>query len=101
MSGRMANKTAFEQSRPLLLTSFTNKMGSIGLSLIAILLVEKGATTAQGSFVLACLKAMIVTGTLVGGALSDRVGPRTLVLGAFLLSAIGLAGLPFGGTLAL
>jgi MFS family permease len=100
MFERMATKSAFEQSRPLLLTSFTNKMGSIGLSLIAILLVDKGVTTAQGSFVLAALKAMIVTGTLVGGALSDRVGPRTLVLAAFLLSAVGLGGLPFGGTVA-
>lgn len=86
---------AFRQSRPVLLTAFANKVGSIGLSLVPILLVSKGVTTAQGSLVLSALKATILAGTLAGGALSDRLSSRALVLAALLLSACGLGLLPF------
>jgi MFS family permease len=86
---------AFRQSRPVLLTTFTNKVGSIGLSLIPILLVSRGVSTAQGALVLSTLKATIIVGTLAGGALSDRFSSRTLALAAMLMSAIGLGLLPF------
>lgn len=94
-SASFFSSEAFRQSRPILLTVFTNKVGSIGLSLIAILLVNKGVTTAQGTLVLSALKAMILAGTLIGGALSDRFGARGLVLAAFALSAAALGFLPF------
>lgn len=90
---------AFRQSRPVLLTAFTNKVGSIGLSLIAILLVNRGVTTGQGAFVLTALKTVMLAGTLAGGALSDRIDSRTLVLAALLLSASGLGFLPFQSSL--
>ncbi len=74
-------------------------MGSIGLSLIPILLVKKGVSTAQGALVLSTLKATIIVGTLVGGALSDRFSSRTLTLAALLMSAAGLGFLPFQTTI--
>lgn len=86
---------AFQQSRPVLLTTFTNKVASIGLSLVTILLVKRGVTTAEGSLVLSVMKATLLAGTLIGGALSDRVSSRSLVLGALLLSAVGMGLLPF------
>lgn len=86
---------AFRQSRPVLLTTFTNKVGSIGLSLVPILLVKRGVSTGQGALVLSALKATIIVGTLAGGALSDRFGSRGLTLTALLLSAVGLGFLPF------
>ena len=89
---------AFRQSRPVLLTTFTNKVGSIGLSLIPILLVKRGVSTAQGALVLSTLKATIVVGTLAGGAFSDRFSSRTLTLAALLMSAAGLGFLPFQTT---
>jgi MFS family permease len=92
---------AFRQSRPVLLTTFTNKVGSIGMSLIPILLVERGVSTAQGALVLSTLKATIIVGTLTGGALSDRFSSRTMTLAALLLSASGLGFLPFQHTIAL
>jgi MFS family permease len=85
----------FRQSRPVLLTTFTNKVGSIGLSLITILLVKRGVSTGQGTFALTTLKGTMLIGTLAGGALSDRFGARTLVLTALLMSASGLGFLPF------
>ena len=92
---------SLRQSRPVLLISFTNKVGAIGLSLITILLVGRGVSTGEGTFVLTALKATMLVGTLAGGALSDRLGARTLVLAALLMSAAGLGGLPFQGALAL
>jgi MFS family permease len=91
----------FRQSRPILLTTFTNKVGSIGLSLVPILLVKKGVSTAEGALVLSTLKLVILAGTLAGGALSDRWSSRTLVLAALLMSAFGLGLLPFQSTLLL
>lgn len=90
---------AYRQSRPVLLTTFTNKVGSIGLSLVSILLVKRGVSTLEGSTVLFGLKAAMLAGTLAGGALSDRFGSRTLALAALLLYAFGLGGLPFQGAL--
>ena len=92
---------AFRQSRPVLLTTFTNKVGSIGLSLIPILLVKRGVSTAQGTLVLSTLKATIIVGTLAGGALSDRFSSRSLTLAALLMSAAGLGFLPFQTTILL
>lgn len=95
------DSAAFRQTRPVLLTTFTNKVGSIGLSLVPILLVKRGVSTVEGVAVLAILKAMILAGTLIGGALSDRLSSRALVLAALLMSAFGLGLLPFQRTLLL
>ncbi len=95
MRGVLPSSPAFRQSRPVLLTTFTNKVGSIGLSLIAILLVNRGVSTGEGTFVLSVLKGTMLAGTLAGGALTDRFSSRTLVLSALLLSATGLGFLPF------
>src|SRR5271155_4451666 len=99
MSKSFFDAAAFRQSRPVLLTTFTNKVGSIGLSLITILLVKRGVSTGRGSFVLSTLKTTMLAGTLVGGTLTDRFSSRTLVLAALLLSATGLGFLPFQSSL--
>jgi MFS family permease len=99
MSKSFFDASAFRQSRPVLLTTFTNKVGSIGLSLIPILLVKKGVSTAQGTLVLSTLKATIIIGTLAGGALTDRFSSRTLALAALVMSAAGLGFLPFQRTI--
>jgi MFS family permease len=77
------------------MTTFTNKVGSIGLSLITILLVKRGVSTGEGTLVLSVLKGTMLAGTLAGGALTDRFSSRTLVLAALLISAAGLGLLPF------
>ena len=95
----LARSPALRQSRGVLLTTFTNKVGSIGLSLVAILLVRRGASTAQGSAVLATMKTTSVAATLAGGALSDRLDARTLALAALLMSAAGLGIMPFAAAI--
>lgn len=95
---RYLSSPAFKQSRPVLLTTFVNKVASIGLSLVSILLVRRGVSTAEGSLVLSTMKGTLLVGTLIGGALSDRLSPRALVLAALLLSATGVGLLPFAAS---
>jgi MFS family permease len=76
-------------------------VGSIGLSLIPILLVKRNVSTAEGALVLSTLKATILIGTLAGGALSDRFSSRGLTLAALLMSAVGLGFLPFQASILL
>jgi MFS family permease len=86
--------TAFHQSRPILITSLVNKSGSIGLSLLPMLLVEGRYSTAQSSLAMSLVKASIIAATLGAGALADAVGLRKTVLAAFALAALGLGLLP-------
>jgi len=74
-------------------------VGSIGLSLVSILLVHRGVSTGQGTLVLGTLKATIIVGTLASGALTDRFSSRTLTLAGLLMSAAGLGFLPFQKTI--
>lgn len=80
---------------PLLLTSFINKSGTIGLYLLPMLLIEKNLSIAESSLILGLVKASLFIGHFIGGVSSDRLGLRFTVNSSFLISAIGLAGLPF------
>lgn len=93
--------SVLRRALPLLATTFVNKVGSIGLSLLPMLLVERNAGTAESSLVLGSVKAAGLVSVLVGGALSDRLGARAVVLLSFALQGIGLGLLPFAPTLAL
>lgn len=95
----LKNDPVFQESKPIVLTSFVNKVGSIGLSLIPILLVSKKASPKDASFLLGTLKVTLILATLLSGLLIDRIGKKNTVLLAFLLSSIGLGLLPFFSSL--
>lgn len=59
-----------------------------------MLLVEKGLSASQGSFVLGSVKISALIGTYFGGFSSDRWGLRTTILLSFFLTAIGFSLLP-------
>jgi hypothetical protein len=86
--------TAFRQSLPVLITSLVNKSGSIGLSLLPMLLVEAHVSTARSSLAMLLVKGTTVGATLVSGGAADWLGLRFTVLAAFLAAAAGLALLP-------
>jgi MFS family permease len=91
--------STFRQSFPLLATTFINRCGTIGLSLLPMLLVAKNVPDAGASTVLVAVKVALLAGTYLGGWASDRVGMKRSVLLSFLLSGIGLAFLPFADSL--
>lgn len=84
---------------PLLASAFINKCGSIGLSLLPMLLVERVASTGDAAAVMGTVKAAGLVGMLLGGMLSDRVGARAVVLLSFALQGVGLGLLPSAPTL--
>jgi MFS family permease len=88
--------STLRQSSPLLITTFINRCGTIGLSLLPMLLVQNKFSDATSSTVMTLVKVALLVGTYLGGWAADRMGMKASVLLSFLLSGIGLAFLPFG-----
>jgi len=89
----------FRRSLPLLATSFVNRCGTIGLSLLPILLVERHVPAAQAALVMSVVQAAGTAGVLGGGLLADRAGASRAVLASFLLQGVGLGLLPLAPAL--
>jgi MFS family permease len=90
--------SALRRSLPLLVTTFINRCGTIGLSLLPMLLVEKGFSSGSSAAVMTGVKTGLLVGTYLGGVLSDRVGMKWSLVASFFLSGVGLGFLPFGST---
>src|SRR5688500_12282731 len=86
--------SVFLKARSLYLTSFANKCLNIGLVLIPMLLVEQELSTTTSSWVMGLVKTAAVTGSILGGWFSDRIGLKQTLVLAFFLSALGLFALP-------
>jgi MFS family permease len=85
----------FRRSLPVTLTSFINKSGQIGLSIIPILLVERQFSNDQSAWIMGSIKTAGLAGILLGGWSCDRWGLRATLLLSFLVSGLGMALLPF------
>jgi predicted MFS family arabinose efflux permease len=71
--------------------SFVNRAGTMVLPFLALYLVrEIGCTPAEAGIVLSLYGAGGVAGSLLGGALVDRVGPRVVQTTSLVLNGIGL-----------
>jgi DHA1 family multidrug resistance protein-like MFS transporter len=92
--------SAFKSGLPIIATSFVNKTGAIGLSLLPMILVEKSFSAADASLTMATVKSSILVGTLLGGYASDRFGVRLIFLASFFFQAFGLAMLPYSYNIA-
>lgn len=86
--------TLFRKTLPLTLTSFINKLGSIGMSYLPMMLIERNYSDTASSFVLGVAKASVIVGTLCGGLVSDRQTPRLAILLALVCSTLGYGLLP-------
>lgn len=89
---------AFQESIPVIVTSFINKIGTIGISLIPLLLVEKHFSSAQSSTVMSLIRSVMLFGIILSGFISDRIGLKRSVLSAYGFSVVGLSLLPFQNT---
>jgi MFS family permease len=86
--------TTFKRSLPITLTSFINKSGTIGLSIVPILLVERHISSGESAWIVGAIRAAGLAGVLVGGWSCDLLGLRTTLLLSFLVSGAGLALMP-------
>lgn len=101
MLERVVEMSIFVKTRPLLITSFINKCGGIGLGLVPMLLVQRQASPADSAAIMTLVKSAAMVGTFGGGWLCDRVGVKRAVLVAFALNGVGIGLIPFVPSLAL
>jgi MFS family permease len=80
---------------PVLLVGFTNRIASIGLSLVPILLVQKNFSTHDSALVMSVIKFSAVIMMLIGGYLSDVFSAWFLCVVSFFCMGLGMMGLPF------
>jgi MFS family permease len=81
--------------RSLLIPTLVNKSGAIGLSLLPMLLIDKGLSASDSSIVMAVVKASAVIGVFLGASLTDHFVTKRIILASFLVSAVGMLFLPF------
>jgi MFS family permease len=86
--------STFKRALPVTLTSFINKSGSIGLSIVPILLVERRISPDASAWVVGAIRVAGLAGVMVGGWCCDRLGLRATVLLSFVVSGLGLLALP-------
>jgi len=67
-------------ARALLAGIFVNRLGSFIQIFLVLFLTQRGFSTVQAGTALAVYTAGAVAGVLVGGALTDRLGPRRTIL---------------------
>lgn len=91
--------SAFRASLPLVVTSFINKCGTIGLNLLPMILVERQISARDSSLVMTLVKVATVGGIFLGGWASDRLGMKKTILSSFIISAVALALMPFSPTI--
>ncbi len=90
----MQKSEAFRESLPVIITSLVNKIGTIGLSLVPLLLVERHFSTMQSSAVMSGIRSVMLFGTVLSGIISDSIGYKKSILLAYAFSAVGLILLP-------
>src|SRR4051794_12698842 len=75
-------------TKALLLGVFVNRLGAFIQIFLVLFLTSRGFSAGQAGFALGVYGAGAVLGTLLGGALADRLAPRTATLISMLGSAV-------------
>lgn len=89
--------SALKHSLPIAIPSFINKLGTIGLNLIPMLLVQQQFSSLDSSFVMTMTKIFVFVGTFLGGFLCDRYGTKVTLLLSFFFGGLGMMLLPYIG----
>lgn len=93
-------RTADRQVKGVLLGTLVNRLGGFLSTFLVLFLTHRGFSVAQAGLALGALGAGGLVGTLVGGTLADRFGPRCTTLvamggsGSLLLTILYVHDLP-------
>ncbi len=79
----------------LIVSSFVNKCGNLGLALLPMLLIEKNFPVGTSSLIMGATKAAGPIAIFFSGNVIGYVGSMTALISSFLLSALALGLLPF------
>ncbi|MBI2520746.1 MAG: MFS transporter [Bdellovibrio sp.] len=79
----------------LVVSSFVNKCGNMGLQLLPMLLIEKNFTVSTASFIMGFTKSVAPLGSFFSGNIIVFLGAKFVLLTTFILSAISMGLIPF------
>ncbi len=79
----------------LVVASFVNKCGNMGLQLLPMLLIEKQFNVATSSFIMGASKSVGPIASFFSGNIIIFLGTKFVLLASFILSAIVMGLLPF------
>jgi predicted MFS family arabinose efflux permease len=80
----------FKRSLPLILPYFINACGTIGLSLLPMILVAENLSVKNSTIIMSVVKTCVFLGSFLGGWFADRLGLRASLIISFGLSGLGL-----------
>ena len=78
--------------KAMLLGVFVNRLGTFIQTFLVLFLTNRGISVVQAGIALSAYGAGAVLGVLVGGSISDRLGPRRAILISMVGSAFGVIG---------
>jgi MFS family permease len=82
--------TTLARSKPVLVTSFVQRCGDVGVSLVPMLLVDLRVASTSASFILTAGKTAAVVGFLLGGLTADRLGTKFSLVASLFLAGSAL-----------
>ncbi len=94
-------QSLFKRNLALLVPSFINKVGTIGLALIPILLVDLHFSPDASALTMTLIKSAGLIGIALGGILSDRYNLKKVILLSFGLCALSFGLLPWAKSIIL
>lgn len=84
-----------KRSLPIILPYFINSCGTIGLTLLPMILVAENLSVKNSTIIMSSVKACVFFGAFIGGWVADRLGLRSSLIISFGLSGLGLGFLPW------
>ncbi|HAZ12201.1 MAG: hypothetical protein A2X86_03100 [Bdellovibrionales bacterium GWA2_49_15] len=79
----------------LVVSTFVNKCGNMGLQLLPMLLIEKNFSVSTASFIMGATKSVAPLGSFFSGNIIVFLGAKFVLLATFLLSAVTMGFIPF------
>jgi MFS family permease len=90
LAGGYREPSVLAKSLPVIVPSLANKCGTIGMSLLPMLLVAHSVASGPSSVILAFVKLSALVGVFLGGHLSDRWRVKTVITSSFLIAGGGM-----------
>lgn len=90
--------SAFRSVSPLLAVTFVNKIASLAMAVLPAMIVARGMPAGEAATVMIVGKGAAVFGTLLSGPLSDRVGPKPVLVGSIAIGGLGAWGMALAPT---
>lgn len=90
--------SAFRSVSPLLAVTFVNKVASLAMAVLPAMIVARALPAGEAASVMIVGKGAAVVGTLLSGPVSDRIGPKPVLVGSIAIAGLGAWGMALAHT---